>query len=63
LKSRLSEELKKIKHQGIPRWGLEGGSRKLLPKVKSWRDAGDIHYGKTTEKRQNTYTPTTPTHA
>jgi hypothetical protein len=30
----------------IPRWWLEGGSRKLPPKVKSWRDAGDTPYRK-----------------
>jgi hypothetical protein len=26
----------------IPRRRLEGGSRKILPKVKSWRDGGDM---------------------
>jgi hypothetical protein len=28
----------------IPRWWLEGGSRKCAYKVKSWRDAGDTPY-------------------
>jgi hypothetical protein len=30
----------------IPRWQLEGGSRKRASKVKSWRDAGDTPYRK-----------------
>jgi hypothetical protein len=30
----------------IPRWWLEGRSRSVLAKVKSWRDTGDTPYRK-----------------
>jgi hypothetical protein len=30
----------------IPGWWLEGGSRSVLPKIKSWRVAGDTPYRK-----------------
>jgi hypothetical protein len=33
-----------MRERGIPRWRLEGGSRNLPPKVKSWRDTGYTPY-------------------
>jgi hypothetical protein len=33
-------------HREIPRWWLEGGAESMLPKVKSWKDAGGTPYRK-----------------
>jgi hypothetical protein len=59
---KLGERLLKTRLQEIPRWQLEGGSKILLPKVNSWRNAGDTPCRKNHQeeaKLQHLHSPST----